>query len=138
MNKKVKKEKIYNTEINGDISAKYVYVPNVYWDLIEHSQNQLLKDVISLIDSKYGIENRFMSQCNSFEARAVCHPDDEYDTKKGTDIAGVKSDWKFHDSMTKRYSRYYDELSDLLDQIERLLMFHSRKCMRIEDYLEEM
>lgn len=135
---KANKCKNITVKDDGTIIAKYLAVPNVYWDLAEHSQNDCLNDIIGVIDREYHIERRFDRTCNRHSASAVCNDSDTYSEKKGTQIAKTKSDWKFHNNMKRRYRQYYKHLCKILDEVYELENFHDRKCKHIERYLEDI
>lgn len=135
---KIDKSKVVTFDKDGNVRARYSCIPNVFWDMAEHSQNVCLNNVISAIDQMYHIERKFDNGCNAHAARAVCSDADTYDEHKGVQIACTKSDWKFHNNMRRRYRKYYGYMCKMLDELARLESFHDRKCKHIERYLEDM
>ena len=134
----VSKEKIFTTNENGDVVAKYKNTYETQDDLIERNNDGFLILFCGLANKYYNIENRFNRNLNHYEARAVCSDDDTYDEHKGIQIASTKSDWKFHDNIAKRYKAYRRILEKMIDRLDKLIDFHEKKCNRIQSYIERM
>lgn len=134
----VSKEKIFTTNENGDVIAKYKNTYETQDDLIERNNDGFLMLFCGLANKYYNIEDRFNKNSNHYEARAVCSDDDTYDEHKGIQIASTKSDWKFHDNIAKRYKAYRRILEKMIDRLDRLIDFHEKKCNRIQNYIERM
>lgn len=72
-----------------------------------------------------------------YKGVSKCDKDDEFDEKKGKNIAGNKADMKYHIAMMKKYKRLKDIFAKASDEMYELEMEHLNKVDNIKESLQK-
>lgn len=90
--------------------------------------------IVNKIDFIFG---RKESSNPYYKSEAVAHNGDEFDVKIGREIAGQKTDYKYHRSMVDQYNRYILLLESMIDTLEKLRNKHISKKMKIKNNMKK-
>lgn len=72
-----------------------------------------------------------------YRSTAVSDGDDTFDAKIGREIAGQKTDYKYHKSMVDQYNRHILLLENMIDTLEKLRNKHIEKKRKITDNMKK-
>ena len=72
---------------------------------------------------------------NTFEAKAVAQESDKFDEKVGKSIVAKKLNYKFHDSMARRYRVIIRELTKALQIVRTLEAEHRKEADKNDEAL---
>lgn len=72
-----------------------------------------------------------------YKGVSKCDSYDEFDERKGKDIARNKADMKYHIAMMKKYKRLKDIFAKAFDEMYRLEMEHLNKVDNIKESLQK-
>lgn len=77
-------------------------------------------------------DNLDIAYGNLFKSVARCDNYDEFNEKVGKEIAGSKTDIKYHRAMAKKYKMILDILQNAMGEISWLYNMHEAKRINIE------
>ena len=89
--------------------------------------------ILNRIDFVFG---RKESSNPYYKSTAVADVNDTFDAKVGREIAGQKTDYKYHKSMVDQYNRHILLLENMIDTLEKLRNRHIDKKRRITDNMK--
>lgn len=90
--------------------------------------------ILNRIDFIFG---RRESSNPYYRSEAVACEGDGFDVKIGRDIAGQKTDYKYHKSMIDQYNRYILLLESMIDALEKLRNKHISKKIKIKNNMKK-
>lgn len=90
--------------------------------------------ILNRIDFIFG---RKESSNPYYKSTAVADRDDVFDLKTGREIAGQKTDYKYHKSMIDQYNRHILLLENMIDILEKLRNKHIDKKRKIADNMKK-
>lgn len=97
------------------------------WKHVNKATRALLCDANSYIK---GLHNGMFE---AYQTTAYCDERDEFDEKKGMDIASEKADLYRHESYIKYYERMIELLNEAAFVCNDLLIKHETKAQNIQD-----
>lgn len=90
--------------------------------------------ILNRIDFVFGREE---SSNPYYKSKAVANGNDVFDIKTGREIAGQKTDYKYHKSMVDQYNRHILMLENMIDVLEKLRNKHIEKKRKIKDNIKK-
>ena len=97
------------------------------WEHVNKGIKAILYDANSYMP---GLHNGMFER---YETTAYCDERDEFDEKKGMDIASEKADLLRHESYIKYYEKMIALLSEAVFVCEDLIIKHENKAQNIQD-----
>lgn len=92
------------------------------------NQNSKVKEVLR----EAAFQNNISAE-EYYLARAYCDERDEFDEKKGIDIASEKADYLRHVYAMKYYEKMFSLLTDAANACDELFKIHTKKAQTIYD-----